>query len=139
MTTVWKPPESSRLQCGAEQHDRTPRTRSPSLYCKERGLSPRRDKWSQRVTETSRALMLEPGVFTLRDSEAIARSLRRSAERSRRRKSAPFRSAMSMLTFYINRAGRTLTRADRVRLEAAKDELRALYGKPRQGKSIRKQ
>jgi len=83
--------------------------------------------------------MLEPGVFTLRDSEAIARSLRRSAERSRRRKSAPFRSAMSMLTFYINRAGRTLTRADRVRLEAAKDELRALYGKPRQGKSIRKQ
>jgi hypothetical protein len=88
-------------------------------------------KWSQRVTQTSSALALEPGVFTLRDPRAIARSLSRSAEQSRRRKSAPFRSAMSMLTFYINRAGRTLSRADRARLEAAKDELRALYGKPR--------
>ena len=91
------------------------------------------------MTETSRALTLEPGVFTLHDPGAIARSLRRSAERSRRRKSTPFRSAMSMLTFYINRAGRTLARADRARLEAAKDELRALYGKPRQGRSLRKQ
>jgi hypothetical protein len=88
-------------------------------------------RWSQRVTETSRALALEPGVFTLREPRAVALSLRRSAERSRRRKSDPFRSAMSMLTFYINRAGRTLRRADRARLEAAKDELRALYGRPR--------
>jgi hypothetical protein len=91
-------------------------------------------KWSQRVTETSNALALEPGVFTLRDPRAIALSLSRSAEQSRRRKSEPFRSAMSMLTFYINRAGRTLSRADRRRLEAAKDELRALYGRPRRRK-----
>jgi len=75
--------------------------------------------------------MLEPGVFTLRDPRAIARSLSRSAEESRHRKSDPFRSAMSMLTFYINRAGRALPRSDRRRLQAAKDELRALYGKPR--------
>ena len=96
-----------------------------------------RTKWSQRVTETSAALMLEPGVFTLRDPRAIARSLRRSAEQSRRRKSDPFRSAMSMLTFYINRAGRALPRTDRARLEVAKDELRALYKRPRRKAAAR--
>jgi len=94
-------------------------------------LPARRARWSQRVTRESNALDLEAGVFTLRDPGAIARSLSRSAEQSRRRKSDPFRSAMSMLTFYINRAGRALPRADRARLEAAKDELRALYGRPR--------
>ncbi|SHE89295.1 Protein of unknown function [Microbulbifer donghaiensis] len=84
-------------------------------------------RWSQRVTETSDALDLEPGVFTLRDPRAIARSLKRSAERSERRKSDPFRSAMSMLTFYINRAGRNLPADQRRRLEAAKQELRKLF------------
>jgi len=88
-------------------------------------------RWAQRVTERSNALDLEPGVFTLDDPRAIARSLMRSAERSRRRKAAPYRSAMSMLTFYINRAGRQLTRAQRTRLERAKDELRALFGSGR--------
>ncbi len=83
------------------------------------------------MTETSNALDLEAGVFTLADPREIALSLKRSAERSLRRKSSPFRSAMSMLTFYINRAGRHLTRADRARLNAAKDELRALFGKHR--------
>lgn len=87
-------------------------------------------KWSQRVAETSNALDLEPGVFTLHDPADIARSLKRSAERSDRRKTDPFRSAMSMLTFYINRAGRQLRGQQRVRLEAAKDELRQLFGKP---------
>jgi hypothetical protein len=90
---------------------------------------PKTARWSQRVTRESNALDLEPGVFTLDDPRAIARSLKRSAERSRRRKSAPLRSAMSMLTFYINRAGRQLTKAQRARLEAAKDELRALFRK----------
>ena len=88
-------------------------------------------KWSQHVTETSAALELEPRVFTYRDPRRIARSLKRSAERSRRRKADPFRSAMSMLTFYINRAGSQLPAAQRARLEAAKDELRDLFGKPR--------
>lgn len=79
--------------------------------------------------ETSDALDLEPGVFQLRTPRAIAHSLKRSAERSRRRKAEPFRSAMSMLTFYVNRAGRKLS-ADRRRvLEQAKAELRALYGR----------
>ncbi|SDZ90006.1 DUF3175 domain-containing protein [Microbulbifer marinus] len=84
-------------------------------------------RWSQRVTETSDALDLEPGVFTLRDPRAIARSLKRSAERSERRKADPYRSAMSMLTFYINRAGRKLPEDQRRRLEAAKQELRKLF------------
>jgi hypothetical protein len=83
------------------------------------------------VTETSNALDLEPGVFTLDDPREIARSLKRSAERSQRRKAEPYRSAMSMLTFYINRAGRQLPDSQRARLEAAKDELRALFGVPR--------
>jgi Protein of unknown function (DUF3175) len=88
-------------------------------------------RWSQRVTKTSSALDLEEGVFSKEDPREIARSLKRSAERSHRRKSAPFRSAMSMLTFYINRAGDTLTKERRARLEAAKDELRDLFGKER--------
>lgn len=89
-------------------------------------------RWSQQVTEHSDALDLEPGVFTLEDPLAIARSLKRSAEKSTRRKSEPFRSAMSMLTFYINRAGQQLSDTQRQRLEAAKDELRALYGRKKQ-------
>ena len=88
-------------------------------------------RWSQRVTQNSDALDLEQGVFTKSDPKAIARSLKRSAEQSRRRKADPFRSAMSMLTFYINRAGKTLSKNDHLRLEAAKDELRELFGRPR--------
>src|SRR6185503_16983711 len=85
------------------------------------------NRWSLRVTETSNALDLDPGVFSRTDPRSIARSLKRSAERSRRRKSDPFRSAMSMLTFYINRAGKNLSKARRARLEDAKRELRLLY------------
>jgi hypothetical protein len=88
-------------------------------------------RWSRRVTEDSDALTLEKGVFTKPSARAIARSLKRSADRSRRRKSNAYRSAMSMLTFYINRAGKDLPASRRDRLERAKDELRALYGKAR--------
>lgn len=84
-------------------------------------------RWSQQVTDTSDALDLEKDVFTLDDPARIARSLKRSAERSTRRKTSPYRSAMSMLTFYINRAGKTLPAAQVQRLEAAKHELRKLY------------
>lgn len=90
-----------------------------------------RARWSQRVTRESDALDLEPGVFRLRSPRAIAASLARSAERSTRRKTTPFRSAMSMLVFYVNRAGRSLTAAQRRKYERAKDELRALYGRRR--------
>jgi hypothetical protein len=87
-------------------------------------------RWSQTVTEESDALDLEDSVFTKDSPHEIASSLKRSAERSHRRKSDPYRSAMSMLTFYINRAGRTLPKQRRERLEAAKGELRKMYGRP---------
>lgn len=87
-------------------------------------------RWSKRVTEKSNALDLEEGVFTKDDPRSIARSLKRSADRSRRRKSDPFRSAISMLAFYINRAGKQLSRSKLKRLQAAKEELRELYGRP---------
>lgn len=90
------------------------------------------DHWSQQATKTSDALDLEAGVFALANPREIALSLKKSADNSRRRKSEPFRSAMSMLTFYINRAGRHLSADQRERLEEAKDELRVLYGRPRQ-------
>jgi hypothetical protein len=84
-------------------------------------------KWSARVMRTSNALDLEPGVFTKGSARQIALSLKRSAERSHRRKSEPFRSAMSMLTFHINRSGSELPQARREVLERAKDELRRVF------------
>jgi hypothetical protein len=84
-------------------------------------------RWSRRVTETSNALDLDRGVFSRDNPRSIALSLKRSADRSRRRKSDPYRSAMSMLTFYINRAGKSLSKTRRARLQAAKDELKKLY------------
>lgn len=88
-----------------------------------------REKWSQDVTENSDALDLEEGVFTKDDPAQIARSLKRSAEQSTQRNGTPLQSAMSMLTFYINRAGDNLSKADRQKLECAKDELRDLFDK----------
>lgn len=87
-----------------------------------------KEKWSQDVTEHSDALDLEEGVFTKDDPKAIAKSLKRSAEHSKRRKGTVLQSAMGMLTFYINRAGDNLSKAERDKLETAKDELRALFG-----------
>lgn len=87
-------------------------------------------RWSRNVTEHSHALRLEQGVFILKDPKKIAASLKRSAEASTRRKADPFRSAMSMLVFYINRAGKNLSEQDRARLETAKDELRKAFGRP---------
>lgn len=86
-------------------------------------------QWSARVTQKSDALDLEEGVFTWRDPRRIARSLKASADASNRRKSAPFTSAMSMLVFYINRAGNKLDPEQKAILEAAKTELRKLYGR----------
>ena len=86
-------------------------------------------KWSQDVTEHSNALDLEQSVFAQDDPKAIAQSLKRSAEHSKRRKSSPYRSAMSMLTFYINRAGKNLPKKQLRILERAKAELRAAFGR----------
>lgn len=85
--------------------------------------------WSKRVTETSNALDLESGVFTESSPRAIARSLKQSAEMSTRRKAGAYQSAMSMLNFYINRAGRNLGPERRRILERAKDELRTAFGR----------
>ena len=86
-------------------------------------------RWSARVTRESHALALEEGVFKKDSPKAIALSLKRSAEESHQRKSPPYRSAMSMLTFFINRAGKDLSKARKQKLQKAKDELRALYDK----------
>jgi hypothetical protein len=87
--------------------------------------------WSNEVTRNSNALDLEEGVFTWDDPRRIAHSLKRSAEESRRRKADPFRSAMSMLTFFVNRAGKNLPSDRKLVLERAKDELRREFGRER--------
>ena len=91
--------------------------------------TPPSDHWSAKVTRESDALDLEEGVFTWNDPKKIALSLKQSADTSTRRKSAPFRSAMSMLVFYINRAGTNLNDDQKNILQQAKKELRKLYGK----------
>ena len=91
----------------------------------------RKRRWSSDVTAHSDALDLEPKVFDKESAGDIARSLKRSAEASSRRKSGPFQSAMSMLTFYINRAGRSLPAERKQTLEAAKGKLRELFGRKR--------
>jgi hypothetical protein len=106
----------------------TARKRGPT----RKGSSPKQaspKRWSQRVTRESDALDLEHGVFTLRDPRQIAASLKRSAEGSSRRKAGAYRSALSMLTFYVNRAGRTLPKTQRDRLERAKTELKRQFGR----------
>ena len=90
----------------------------------------KKEKWSAEVTEHSDALDLEAHIFEKDDPKEIAASLRRSAEKSTKRKAEPFRSAMSMLTFYINRAGKNLPSDRKKVLDEAKDELRRAYGKP---------
>jgi Protein of unknown function (DUF3175) len=97
-----------------------------------RSKTPRRRTaryWSNRVTKESNALDLDRGVFTLKSPKRIAASLKRSAEKSRRRKADPYRSAQSMLTFYINRAGKKLPAGRRRTLQQAKTELRRQFGR----------
>lgn len=86
-------------------------------------------RWSQNVTEHSNALDLEPDVFKKRSAKAIALSLKASAERSKRRKGSAYQSAMSMLTFYINRAGKNLPKSRVETLQKAKEELRKAFGR----------
>src|SRR5437879_7593921 len=86
-------------------------------------------RWSARVTKRSNALDLEPKVFRARSPRKVALSLKRSAERSKRRKARPYQSAMSLLNFYINRAGKNLPKSRKRTLERAKDELRDVFGR----------
>ena len=109
----------------------TPRkkVRSASRTTSRNAASESSSRWSQRVTQESDALDLKAGVFKLRSAKAIAASLKHSAERSSRRKTGAYRSALSMLTFYINRAGRNLPKTDRDRLERARAELKRQFGR----------
>jgi Protein of unknown function (DUF3175) len=107
---------------------RSARERSRAANKKVSAKSPAK-RWSQRVTRESDALDLKHGVFTLTDPKKIAASLKRSAERSSRRKTSAYRSALSMLTFYINRGGKTLPKTQRDRLQRAKTELRHQFGR----------
>jgi Protein of unknown function (DUF3175) len=111
---------------------RKPARRKPASRASSRRKTTRQSsgrRWSQRVTRESDALDLEGGVFSQRDPKRIAASLKRSAERSRRRKASPYRSALSMLIFYINRAGKKLPAARRKTLQRAKVELRKQFGR----------
>jgi hypothetical protein len=89
----------------------------------------RKTRWSGRVTRTSHAMDLKPGVFTSDDPKKIAASVKRSAETSHRRKADPYRSALSMITFYANRGGRNLSAHKRAELQQAKQELKRLFHK----------
>src|SRR5205814_7063790 len=86
-------------------------------------------RWSALVTEHSNALDLRPKVFRSTNPRQVALSLKRSAKRSKRRKATPYQSAMSMLNFYINRAGKNLPKKQKHVLEKAKDELRDVFGR----------
>lgn len=102
-------------------------TRHPGRHRSAAPGHPKR--WSAEVMRTSDALDIEPDIFKSDDPGAIAASLKRSAERSRRRKASPFQSAMSMLNFYVNRAGRNLPKSRRTTLERAKRKLREAFGR----------
>ncbi|WP_271567123.1 DUF3175 domain-containing protein [Bradyrhizobium sp. CCBAU 11386] len=106
---------------------KTAARRKTSVRKRAKRATPKR--WSQRVTKESDALDLKRGVFTLTSPKKIATSLKRSAEHSSRRKTGAYRSALSMLTFYINRAGKTLPKTQRTRLERAKVELKRAFGR----------
>jgi hypothetical protein len=105
------------------------RSRRKTSQRKSARSASRGRRWSARVTRESDALDLDRGVFTKRNPKRIAASLKRSAERSRRRKADPYRSALSMLTFYINRAGKNLPASRRRVLQRAKGELRKQFGR----------
>jgi hypothetical protein len=109
----------------AKKKTRSNRKRGPSAKS-----APAKKKWSAAVMRKSDAMDLKPGIFKLRSASAVARSLKKSAEASHRRKSPPFRSAMSMLNFEINRGGKNLTADQRRVLHQAKNELRKLFDRP---------
>jgi len=121
---------SQRRKSAASRHPAKATSKRPTKATKKTAATPSSSRrWSQRVTKDSDALDLKRGVFTLRDPKRIAASLKRSAERSSRRKTGAYRSALSMLTFYINRAGRTLPKTQRERLNRAKIELKRQFGR----------
>ena len=123
---------SSRKKASSKTARKSPRKTASKTTTRRKAPAKRKaspKRWSQRVTQQSDALDLKRGVFTLRDPKRIAASLKRSAERSSRRKTGAYRSALSMLTFYVNRAGKTLPKTQRERLQRAKLELKRQFGR----------
>ena len=120
--TAKRPRKSAKPGTAKKRHARRKSARKSARTSARGGR-----RWSKHVNETSDALDLQGGVFKLRDPRKIAASLKRSAERSKRRKTNPYRSALSMLTFYINRAGKNLPAARRKVLNRAKDELKQQF------------
>jgi hypothetical protein len=123
---------SSRKKTSSKTARKTKRPTASKASARRKSSTTRKaspKRWSQKVTQESDALDLKRGVFTLRDPKRIAASLKRSAERSSRRKTGAYRSALSMLTFYVNRAGKTLPKTQRDRLERAKAELKRQFGR----------
>lgn len=114
---------------GAKTRVRTPKKKKTAKAKPAKGAKGKTKYWSGEVTRKSDALDIEEGAFALSDPKEIAKSLKRSAESSTRRKAGPYQSAMSMLNFYINRAGKNLPAKRKKVLEKAKDELRKLYGR----------
>jgi hypothetical protein len=124
-----KTAKSSRKSSGASKRKASTARRSSGRRAPTKSLAKTGRRWSARVTRESDALDLENKVFAQRSPKKIAASLKRSAERSKRRKSSPYQSAMSMLTFYINRAGKNLPASRKRTLNKAKEELRAQFGR----------
>jgi hypothetical protein len=127
MAHVRKTTHSRKTAAGKTVRGKTSARRSTTVRKSTERAAPKR--WSQRVTKESDALDLKQGVFKLTSAKKIAASLKRSAEHSARRKAGAYRSALSMLTFYINRAGKTLPKTQRTRLERAKVELKRAFGR----------
>jgi hypothetical protein len=123
-STAWRTPASRGSR---KAPARKAPARKASSHRRTKRAAPKR--WSQRVTKQSDALDLKQGVFKQTSAKRIATSLKSSAEHSTRRKSGAYRSALSMLTFYINRAGKTLPKTQRTRLERAKVELKRAFGR----------
>jgi hypothetical protein len=121
--------KTARRKTTRKTAKRSARRAAPAKKSKASTRSRTPKRWSQRVTRESDALDLKRGVFKLTDPKKIAASLKRSAEHSSRRKTGAYRSALSMLTFYINRAGKTLPKTQRDRLQRAKTELKHQFGR----------
>ncbi|HEY3680980.1 MAG TPA: DUF3175 domain-containing protein [Bradyrhizobium sp.] len=121
--------KTTRRKTTRKTAKRSARRAAPAKKSKASTRSRTPKRWSQRVTRESDALDLKRGVFKLTDPKKIAASLKRSAEHSSRRKTGAYRSALSMLTFYINRAGKTLPKTQRDRLQRAKTELKHQFGR----------
>jgi hypothetical protein len=122
-----KSPGKSKRPVSRGKSGRPPRQRHAQAHAAHRAKSPK--KWSHRVMETSDAMDIEHDVFKTGSAESIAQSLKQSSTKSRRRKGTPFQSAMSMLNFYINRAGKNLPKARRDTLQQAKRKLREAFGR----------